>query len=405
MKTTRESRNDSKVGKTGGFVGSDRIILKGFRYLPGDHCVTCSLRKVFLYNGFDLSEDMLLGLGSGLGLVYWAVKNSVPFIGGRGNAKFYEFEKTVCDRLGIGVKLYRTLSTKKAYTHLKGVLVSGQSGYVNVDMAFLGYLCLPEEAHFGGHVVVVYGIDEVNDTVFVSDRLMKPSLATVREFVEARGSKHPPFAPRNKMLSFEFPRRLRDLREVLPEAIRQNMADFLNPPIKNLGVKAFDLIPRRLREWPKIYGDSELLMAMFNTYIYIEKGGTGGGLFRRMYSRFLLEASEILDLPDLEAASTEIAEAAEKWTQAAKLFLPDELPNVRRIREIFDEKERTVMESREGYMEKAKLLDDELSEAVKKAVPEAPGFTEFIPEIVNIIAECGEIEKKAFKELYEVLKI
>ncbi|MHA1262947.1 MAG: BtrH N-terminal domain-containing protein [Candidatus Freyarchaeota archaeon] len=371
MKTTRESRNDSKVGKTGGFVGSDRIILKGFRHLPGDHCVTCSLRKVFLYNGFDLSEDMLLGLGSGLGLVYWAMKYSVPFIGGRGNAKFYEFEKTVCDRLGIGVKLYRTLSTKKA--------------------AFLGYLCLPEEAHFGGHVVVVYGIDEVNDTVFVSDRLMKPSLATVREFVEARGSKHPPFAPRNKMLSFEFPRRLRDLREVLPEAIRQNMADFLNPPIKNLGVKAFNLIPRRLREWPKIYGDSELLMAMFNTYIYIEKGGTGGGLFRRMYSRFLLEASEILDLPDLEAAST--------------LFLPDELPNVRRIREIFDEKERTVMESREGYMEKAKLLDDELSEAVKKAVPEAPGFTEFIPEIVNIIAEYGEIEKKAFKELYEVLKI
>ena len=63
------------------------------------------------------------------------------------------------------------------------------------------------------------------------------------------------------------------------------------------------------------------------------------------------------------------------------------------------------MESREGYMEKAKLLDDELSEAVKKAVPEAPDFTEFIPEIVNIIAEYGEIEKKAFKELYEVLKI
>ena len=158
----------------------------------------------------------------------------------------------------------------------------------------------------------------------------------------------------------------------------------MNPPIKNLGVKAFDLIPRSLMEWPKIYGDSELLMAMFNTYIYIEKGGTGGGLFRRMYSRFLLEASEILDLPDLEAVSTEIAEAAKKWTQAAKLFLPDELPNVRRIRELFDEKERAVMESREGYMEKAKLLDDELSEAVKKAVPEAPGFTEFIPEIVTL---------------------
>jgi len=77
---------------------------------------------------------------------------------------------------------------------------------------------------------------------------------------------------------------------------------------------------------------------------------------------------------------------------------------VRRIRELFDEKERAVMESGEGYVEKAKLLDGELSEAVIKAVPEAPGFAEFIPEIVNIIAECGKIEKKAFRELYAMVR-
>ncbi|MFB0564026.1 MAG: BtrH N-terminal domain-containing protein [Candidatus Lokiarchaeia archaeon] len=386
------------------FVGSDQVILEDFTHLSGDHCVTCSLRKVFYFYGFDLSEDMLLGLGSGLGLIYWAMKNMVPFIGGRGNAKFYEFEKTICDRLGIGVKLYKTSSEKKAHADLKEVLQSGQPGYVNVDMPYLSYLCLPEEAHFGGHVVNVYGIDEVNDTVFISDRIKYPSRVTIEELVKARGSKHPPFAANNKMLRFEFPPELRDLKGVLPEAIRQNMSQILNPPIKNLGVKAFELIPKRLKEWPKLYKDSDLLMAMFNTYIYIEKGGTGGGIFRRMYSRFLTEAGEILNLPDLESISTQIAEAAEKWTQAAKLFLPEELPNIRRIREIIDEKDETVMENKEGYMEKAKLLDNKNSKVIKEAIPETRDFEKFIPEINNTFTECGEIEKQAFQELSKIIE-
>lgn len=386
------------------FVGSDQVILEDFRHLSGDHCVTCSLRKVFNLYGFDVSEDMLLGLGSGLGLIYWAMKNMVPFIGGRGNAKFYEFEKTICDRLGIGVQLIKTSSAKKAYADLKEVLASGQPCYVNVDMPYLSYLCLPEEAHFGGHVVDVYGIDEVNDTVFISDRLKNPSRATIKELVEARGSKHPPFAAKNKMLRFEFPGDLRDLREVLPEAIGQNMSEILNPPIKNLGVKAFELVPKRLKEWPKLYKNSDLLMAMFNAYLYIEKSGTGGGLFRRMYSRFLMEASEILNLPDLTSISSQIAEAAEKWTQAAKLFLPEELPNVRRVREIFDKKDETIMENSNEYMEKAKLLDRKFDGAIKEAIPETQDFAQFIPEISNTITDCGEIEKKAFQELYRIIE-
>ncbi len=395
-----ERKEDSKFE----FGGSNQIILEDFQHLPGDHCVTCSLRKVFLHYGFDFSEDILLGLGSGLGLIYWAMKNMVPFIGGRGNAKFYNFEKTICDRLGIGVKMYKTSSVKRAYADLKEVLESGQPGYLNVDMPFLSYLCLPEEAHFGGHVVDVYGINEVNDTVFISDRLKNPSRATIKELVEARGSKHPPFAANNKMLRFEFPKELRDLKEVLPEAIRQNMSEILNPPIKNLGIKAFELIPKRLKEWPKLYKDSELLMAMFNTYIYIEKGGTGGGIFRRMYSRFLMEASEILNLPDIESISSQIAESAEKWTQAARLFLPEELPNLRRVREIIDKKDLMVMENNEGYLDKAKRLDKEFNEIVKGAIPETRDFEKFIPEINNTIIECGEIEKRAFQELYEIIE-
>jgi hypothetical protein len=49
------------------------------------------LAKIFHFNKHPLSEDMLLGLGAGMGFIYWKMK--VPkfgdyiFIGGRGNTK------------------------------------------------------------------------------------------------------------------------------------------------------------------------------------------------------------------------------------------------------------------------------------------------------------------------------
>jgi hypothetical protein len=59
--------------------------------LDGYHCQTNSLAKIFHFNKHPLSEDMLLGLGAGMGFIYWKMK--VPkfgdyiFIGGRGNTK------------------------------------------------------------------------------------------------------------------------------------------------------------------------------------------------------------------------------------------------------------------------------------------------------------------------------
>jgi hypothetical protein len=117
-----------------------------------------------------------------------------------------------------------------------------------------------------------------------------------------------------------------------------------------------------------------------------------------------MEASEILNLSDLVSISSQFTEAAEKWTVVAKMFLPDELPNARKVRETIDEKDKILMESREGYVEKAKLLNSEFNGMVKEAIPEARDFARFIPEICNTISECGEIEKKAFQELQKIVE-
>ena len=70
----------------------------------------------------------------------------------------------------------------------------------------------------------------------------------------------------------------------------------MNPPIKNIGIKGIGHTSKEILKWPEIFNEHELRMNLFSLYIYIEVGGTGGGCFRYMYSRFLEEAARIREM-------------------------------------------------------------------------------------------------------------
>jgi len=58
--------------------------------LDGYHCQTNSLAKIFFNYGHPLSEDMILGLGAGMGFIYWKMNTDMGtyvFIGARAKAK------------------------------------------------------------------------------------------------------------------------------------------------------------------------------------------------------------------------------------------------------------------------------------------------------------------------------
>jgi hypothetical protein len=50
----------------------------------------------------------------------------------------------------------------------------------------------------------------------------------------------------------------------------------------------------------------------------MEEDGTGGGLFRYLYSRFLKEAGELLEIEELEGLSQRYHQIGQKWTNIAK---------------------------------------------------------------------------------------
>ena len=134
--------------------------------LDGYHCQTSSLAKVFFHSGCPLSEDMLLGLGSGLGFMYWHQKGAPPFIGGRGNTK--NFFSDIGARSGVKIDLKLTTSAKKGEEALLSMLAQQLPVFVYGDMAFLPWFDFPGEYHFGGHTFVVCGYDG-KETVLASD--------------------------------------------------------------------------------------------------------------------------------------------------------------------------------------------------------------------------------------------
>jgi hypothetical protein len=61
----------------------ETLVLKDFTSTGGKHCQTTAMKAVLDYSGIQLSEDMLLGLGGGIGFIYWYMKlMPAPFVGG-----------------------------------------------------------------------------------------------------------------------------------------------------------------------------------------------------------------------------------------------------------------------------------------------------------------------------------
>ena len=61
-------------------------------------------------------------------------------------------------------------------------------------------------------------------------------------------------------------------------------------------------------------------MTLFSLYTFIEIGGTGGGCFRYMYSRFLREAAAMTHCNGLEDASKMFEESGRQFSAIGNLF-------------------------------------------------------------------------------------
>lgn len=296
----------------------------GFRSFETHHCVTGSMLHIYHFNNHALSEDMLFGIGSGLGFFYWHQKGMTPMLAGRGNVHrpgVEGLEITTGRRTGVFVERHYTSSARKAERALFEALEAGEPLMIHVDMGFLPYFDLPEEYHFGGHVVVVCGWDPESQQVLLADRDESLHPIALEDLAAARGSTFKPFPPKNTWYSFDFTRKRDPQPREVRQAINEVCEAMLEGPISNLGVNGIRKAAKQMLKWPQTMGREELRWTCFNNYIFIDaEGGTGGGIFRYMYARFLAEAATMTGVGALAEAGSELRAAGDKWQAVAEIF-------------------------------------------------------------------------------------
>jgi len=353
----------------------ERIVLD-FEHLPGGkNCMTSSLWKLLHHLGHNISEEMLVGIASGLGFIYWKMKQMpTPFVGGMNGGRFPTILGLAVNRLGGEWKVLKSSSVTRAHKHLRETLEMNQPALVCADLGFLDYLSLGGDDHFGMHTILVYGIDEKDDKAHVSDRFATPIKIPLSRLQKARASEYHPFPAKNKLMQVFMPDELIPLEEIIPSAVRENADFMLNPPISNMGAEGIMRWKKELHRYPKILPDARIItQAMIEHFVYIEVGGSGGSLFRRMYSQFLKEASKVMKDSELQKVSRLYDDISDDWSRVAIAVTPDDIPSLARIRETY------VQNNHDMEQKGVNALDD-----VKKRLANVPSL---------IDQACFEVEQ------------
>lgn len=291
------------------------MIIKDFRPFVGQHCETTATGSLIKRLGIKLSEPMLFGIGEGLSYIFWNMKiMDFPFIGGR--IKQDLLTENICRNLNLKLEVKETSSIKKAWENVAKNIDQDIPVGVKLDCYHLEYFS--SKIHFAGHYVALYGYDDEFAYLVDTDQQGGKAKTSLKSLELARNEKGP-MSSRNLIYSIRQNGIDFELKKVVKNAIKRNAEEYLNPPIKNISYKGILKTSTDIKKWFK---NSKDINKEFQTSARLmERGGTGGAIFRNLYRDFLKESYELLGIDTLNEASRDFSEIAKLWTKVSDLFL------------------------------------------------------------------------------------
>ncbi|QGK73457.1 BtrH N-terminal domain-containing protein [Flavobacterium sp. SLB02] len=280
----------------------------------GQHCETTATGTLLRQLDIELSEPMLFGLGQGLGFIFWNMKSmSFPFIGGR--VKPDILTENIARNLNLVLSVKETASTHKAWNNVKELVDKGQAVGLKLDCFHLQYFSSP--FHFAGHYTAIYGYD--NENAFLVDTKQQGGqvMTSLKSLSIARAEKGPMSSKNLYYILCKNDDKF-DLKTAILTAVKNNAADYINPPITNIGYKGILKASTEIIKWFKRSKDIE--NDFRTSAMLMEKAGTGGALFRNLYRDFLKESYDLLKLDKLKSGHEAFIEIAELWTSVSHLF-------------------------------------------------------------------------------------
>lgn len=285
-----------------------------FTHHQSAHCENGVVSNLMKHNGFNISEPMVFGIGSGLLFCYipLLMVNHAPAITYRAMPGF--IFKRFAKRVGIKIKREKFKDPKKAKARLDENL--NKNNPVGLQVGVYNLVYFPDEYrfHFNAHNLVVYGKE--NDTYLISDPVMEGvTTLTDKQLEKVRFAKGA-FAPKGHIYyPTDFPKEL-ELESAIKKGIKQTCREMLAPmPI--VGVKGIRTIAKLIRKWPKKKGVKVANHYLGQIVRMQEEIGTGGGGFRYIFAAFLQESSKILNNEKLAELSKEMTQIGDLWRDFA----------------------------------------------------------------------------------------
>jgi len=285
-----------------------------FTHHQSAHCENGVVSNLMKHHGFNVSEPMVFGIGSGLLFCYipFLKVNHAPAITYRAMPGF--IFKRFAKRVGIKIERQKFKDPKKAKVVLDENLNNNNPVGLQVGVYNLTYFPDEYRFHFNAHNLVVYGKEE--ETYLISDPVMETvTTLTDKELEKVRFAKGalPPkghiYYPTN------FPKEL-DLEKAILKGIKHTCRDML-APMPVLGVKGIRFTAKQIRKWPKKLGIKKANHYLGQIVRMQEEIGTGGGGFRYIFAAFLQESSKILNNPKLADLSKEMTQIGDLWRDFA----------------------------------------------------------------------------------------
>lgn len=309
-------------------VGAAPVILPDVTVTPGGHCESSAMMNALRYEGYDVSEPMIVGGGGAPSFIY--LRGTFPFVGARCNTMRERFFAAA------GIECHDVVPVDKdaGWADIGSILARGIPVSLRVDMRFLPYRYNGKYGSkymsFGGHYVTLFGVDPARGLAYVSDTEYE-GLQTVKlsDLHRARTSGTKTFPPHAEYYWAEKPCVV-GKTGAAPSTTATLDADSLvrasfAAVIENYETQALEGLSWYGSELEAIetYSRQKFLLPAVFGYMAgnIEDHGTGGASFRMLYRDFLVYAAEKSSYAaEARALIPAIDECIESWHALSSAF-------------------------------------------------------------------------------------
>ncbi len=284
---------------------TDKII-EHWTHKPGRHCASTALSDLMHFYGYELSEAACFGTGEGL--AFWYMEGLKP--SRMMHYRSADIEKKFFENIGVEFTWHETDREEDIKQTLITSIDTNTPVLLRTDIFYLDYY--KSKTHFPGHAVVLWGYNLEQNIAFISDTerkgLTRCGFGSLIEGIihgNFPEGEHAHFAP--------VPRPDISLhtKKLFATSAGSNARSMLAPGgFEGYGIKGMQLASKKVLAWKDL--PDWAWLARF-AYQVIEKRGTGGGAFRKMYADFLEGFAG-------KKAVTAIRQIASRWTDIALVF-------------------------------------------------------------------------------------